>query len=120
MEEDPQTKKWNMIAGVALITAIIIGITVGYLTEIMNGVYAFLIVTGIFMAVSFYLRDESRKSGGPSAADGAIMGGVLLCGIGICGFVHSYLNDVTITAVCIIAVLIASSAVMIVRNRRFL
>jgi hypothetical protein len=52
--------------------------------------------------------------------EGAVMGGVLLAGIGVCGFIYSYTSDVTLTAICIIAVLIVSSAIMIIRNRRYL
>ncbi len=120
MAEDPQTKKWNNITGVALVSALIIGIAVGILYGLMNGVFSFLTLSGVFMSISFYLRDESRTSGGPSTADGAIMGGVILAGIGVCGFVYTQTDDVMITSVCVIAVMIAASAVMIVRNRRFL
>ena len=120
MTEDPETMKWNRTTALFGIVAIALGAVVFYLSDVFNAVFTILIVSGIYFAVSFYLRDESRKSGGPSTADGAIMAGVLLAGIGVCGFIHYFFNDVTITAVCIIAVMIATASVMIVRNRKYL
>lgn len=120
MSEEPETKKWNNVTGAAFAIAIVIGAVVGYLTEWMNAVFAFLIVSGIYFAVSFYIRDDSRKSGEPSMTDGAIMGGVLLTGIGICGFIYYYTKDAMITAIAIIAVMLIASATMIIRNRRYL
>lgn len=120
MSEDAETEKWNRLTGAGFVIAIAAGIVVGYLTVWMNAVFTFLIVTGVFLAASFYLRDDSRKTGGPSAADGAIMGGVLLAGIGACGIVYESTKDVMITAICIIATMFLASAVMIIRNRRFL
>ena len=46
--------------------------------------------------------------------------GVLLAGIGACGIVYESTKDVMVTAVCIIATMFLASAVMIIRNRRFL
>ncbi len=120
MEEDPETKRWNNITGISLAAAIIISIAVGFLTVPMNGVFCALLLSGIFLAVEFYLRDASRKSGGPSTADGVIMAGVLLAGIGACGFVFTYTDDVMITSICIIAVLIVAAGVMVLKNRNYL
>ena len=120
MAEDPETKKWNTITGTALVIVLIASIAVAVFSGIGNGVFTLLILTGAFLAVEFYLRDSSRKSGGPSTADGVIMGGVLLAGIGVCGFIYTYTNDVMITSVSIIAVMIAAAAVMILKNRTYL
>jgi len=120
MEDDPETKRWNTITGISLVVAVAISIAVGFLTEPLNGVFSVLILSGLFLSVEFYLRDESRKSGGPSTADGVIMAGILLAGIGACGFVYSYTDDIMITSVCVIAAMMVAAAVMIIRNRRFL
>jgi len=48
------------------------------------------------------------------------MAGILLAGIGACGFVYSYTDDIMITSVCVIAAMMVAAAVMIIRNRRFL
>jgi len=114
------TKKWNTNTGIAFAAAIVIGIAVGLLTDIFNAVYAILIVFGCYFAVSMYLRDESKKNGGPSAADGAIIGGILLAGIGVCGFLYYYTENVIATSVAIIVVMLIAAAIMIVRNRRYL
>jgi len=120
MEDDPETKRWNTITGISLVVAVAISIAIGFLTEPLNGVFSVLILSGLFLSVEFYLRDESRKSGGPSTADGVIVAGILLAGIGACGFVYSYTDNVMITSVCVIAAMMVAAAVMIIRNRRFL
>ena len=120
MEPDQETKKWNTITGIAFAIALVAGAITGYKFGFLFAVYTILIVSGVYFAVSFYIRDDSKETGGPSAVDGAIMGGVLLAGIGACGFIYGFTEDVTITAVCIIAVMIAASATMIIRNRKYL
>jgi len=120
MAQDSETAKWNRITGISFAVALAIGAVVFVFSDIFIALFAVLIASGVFFAVSFYLRDESRKSGRPSTADGAIMAGVLLAGIGVCGIIHYFLDDVTITAICIIAVMIAAAGVMVVRNRRYL
>lgn len=120
MADDPETKKWGTITGIAFVVALIAGSAAGYLLGLPYALYTFLIVSGIYFAISFYIRDDSKDTGGPSVADGAIMGGVLLAGIGACGFIYGYTDDVTITAVAIIAVMIVASATMILRNRKYL
>ncbi len=120
MAEDSETKRWNTITGVALAIAIVISVAVAFVYGIINGVFTLLILTGLFLAIEFYLRDSSRKSGGPSTADGIIMGGVLLAGIGACGFIYTFTNDVMVTSICIIAVMFVAAGVMIMRNRSYL
>ena len=116
---DEFTKEWNTATATVLAIGLIIGLWIGINTSMMNLVFTILIVSGLYFAVSFHLRDDDI-GGGPSSASGAIMGGVLLAGIGICGFIHYFTSDVTITAVGIIAVMLVSSAVMIIRNRQYL
>ena len=120
MEQDLETKRWNNITGVSLVIAIIVSIAVGFLTKPLNGVFSVLILSGLFLAIEFFLRDISRKSGGPSTADGVIMAGVILAGIGVCGFIYTYTEDVMITSICVIATMMAAAGVMILRNRRYL
>lgn len=117
--EENDTKKWNIATGVVMAIGLILGLAIGFYTTMMNLVFTMLIVSGVYFAVSFHLRDDDI-GGGPSSASGAIMGGVLLAGIGTCGFIHYFTSDVTITAVGIIAVMLAASAVMIIRNRQYL
>jgi len=120
MVQDPETAKWNKITGISFVAALAIGAVVFVFTDIFMALFAVLIASGVFFAVSFYLRDDSRKAGGPSTADGAIMAGVLLAGIGVCGFIHYFFDNVTLTAICIIAVMLAAAGVMVIRNRRYL
>ncbi len=114
------TKKWNTNTGIAFVAAIVAGIAVGLLTDIFNAVYTILIVFGCYFAVSMYLRDDTNECGGPSAADGAIIGGVLLAGIGVCGLLYYYTENVIATSVAVIAVMLMAAAIMIVRNKRYL
>ncbi len=120
MADGPSVDGWNKITGLALIVALLLGAIIGFYTGFMNGVFMFLVVSGLYLALSFFMRDNSDDSAGPTAGEGAIMGGILLAGIGVCGFIHYYLNDVMITAACLIAVMLLVSGVMIVRNRRYL
>ena len=120
MAEGSGTTNWNLITGIFFAIAVIAGVAVGMLYGFLYGFCTFIIITGLFLGVSFYIRDESRSTGGPSTSDGAIMGSIILCGLGACGAIHSALDNVTITAVCIIAVMVLAAAVMMVRNRRYL
>lgn len=119
MDDEEYTKRWNNITTAAFIASIAVGIVVGYFTQFFNGVYTVLIMFGIYFAIYFHYHDDASVLG-PSSADGAIMGAVLLCGVGLCGFMYYFTGDVTVTAIGFIAVLIAVAGVMVVRNRRFL
>jgi len=117
---DEKGTRWDLITGVAMAAAIAAGIVVARMTEFFNGVFAVMIVSGLYLAFSFYIRDDTRGSGKISEADGPIMGGVLLFGIGVSGMLHYYIDNVTITAVSIIAFMILASAVMLIRNRELI
>ena len=114
MSSEPNIKDNSTAVGAAFAVALLIGVTVGFLTkDFMNAVFTILIVSGVSLAVLFHLRDKRKDSSGPSEFGAAVMGGVLLAGIGACGFVHYFTQDVTITAVCLIGVFIAASLVMV-------
>jgi len=120
VSEDSDVKKWNTAAAFAFAVAIIAGILVAYFTEIVNGVFAILIISGGYLAVSFYIKDRDDTSGGPSEYGAAVMGGVLLAGIGACGIVFRLTDNVMITIACILAVVMLASLVMIFRYRKYL
>ena len=120
MSGDSDVKKWNTAAAFAFVVAIIAGILVAYFTEIVNGVFAILIISGGYLAVSFYIKDRNDTSGGPSEYGAAVMGGVLLAGIGACGIVFRLTDNVMITIACILAVVMLASLVMIFRYRKYL
>jgi len=119
MSTADDTKKWNNITTIAFVVAIVAGVAVGVFTDAYNAVYTILIVFGCYFSIAMYIRDDTRKTG-PSSADGAIAGGVLLAGIGVCGFLYYYSENVIATSVAIIAVMLVAAGIMIVRNRRFL
>jgi hypothetical protein len=121
MDDDRSTRRYNMAASAAFIVAIVLGAAVWYYTgNFINAVFTILLVSGLYLAVSFYLRDRKERSNGPSEFGAAIMGGVLLAGIGASGFVYSFTQDVTITVICLIAAFIASSIVMVTFYRKYL
>ena len=120
MAEDSDVKKWNTATACAFAVAIIAGILVGYFTEIVNAVFTVLIISGGYLAVSFYIKDRNDTSGGPSEYGAAVMGGVLLAGIGACGIIFRLTDNVILTIACILAVVMLASVIMIFRYRKYL
>ena len=120
MSNDPYVKEWNTATGSAFAIAILIGLFVGYKTEMINAAFTMLVISGLYLAVSFYLKSRKDDSGGPSEFGAAVMGGVLLCGLGVCGFIFKLTGDVIVTVICILAVVMASSVAMIMSYRKYL
>jgi len=120
MSDGPYVNEWNNGARYAFVIAIAIGLYVGYTTEIVNGVFVILILSGAYLAVSFYFKDKKDDSGGPSEFGAAMVGGILVAGIGACGLVYKFTDDVIITVVCVLAVIIVTSAMMAMRYRKYL
>ena len=114
------SKQYNITTIAAYIAAIVAGIVVGIYFGFMNGVFTVLVISGTYLALSFFVKDRKDSEGGPSELGAAVMGGVLLAGIGICGFVYGITEDVSITVVCLIAVMILSSAILFFRYRKYL
>ncbi|MBR4685366.1 MAG: hypothetical protein IKP04_02425 [Candidatus Methanomethylophilaceae archaeon] len=115
-----ENKQHNITTGAAFGIAILLGIFIGINYGIMNGVFTILIVSGVYLSVSLYLKDKEENTGGPSELGAAITGGILLAGIGACGFVYSFTESVVITVVCLIAVMLLSSAILFSRYRKYL
>lgn len=120
MSEDKKMDKWNTASAIAFAAAIGIGILIGYLTDFVNGVFAIMVISGGYLAISFYLRDRDDTSGGPSEFGAAIMGGVILAGIGVCGMIYRFTDNVILTIACILAVIMLASVIMIFRYRKYL
>jgi hypothetical protein len=120
MTDDPSTKKWNIATAIALIVAIIAGIAVGYYVDLMMGIFTILIISGGYLAASFFIKDRNDRSGGPSEYGAAVMGGVLLAGIGACGFVYRFTDNVMITVACVLGVVMLASVVMIFFYKAYL
>jgi hypothetical protein len=115
-----QIRKQNAAIGASLAIAVIIGIVVGMYFDIANGVFAVLVASGVFLTLSFLLKEKKEGNDGPSELGAAEMGGVLLTGIGICGFIYSLTQNVAVTVVCLIAVMVLSAAILFFRYRRYL
>lgn len=114
------SKQYNITTIAAYIAAIVAGIVVGIYLGFMNGVFTALVFSGVYLALSFFIKDRKENDGGPSELGAAVMGGVLLAGIGVCGFVYNFTEDVAITVVCLITVMILSSAILFFRYRKYL
>ena len=115
-----QYKQYDVTTGAAFGIAFLIGVTVGIYAGFMNGIFTILVLSGAYLALSFFLKEKKEDNGGPSELGAAVMGGVLLAGIGICGYVYNFTEDVGITVVCLIAVMILSSAILFYRYRKYL
>ncbi len=115
-----ESKQYNITTMAAYIAAIVVGVVVGIYFGFMNGVFTVLVISGAYLALSFFVKDRKENEGGPSELGAAVMGGILLAGIGVCGFVYSSTEDVAIAVVCLIAVMILSSAILFFRYRKYL
>ena len=115
-----QYKQYDVTTGAALGIAVLIGVTGGIYAGFMNGIFTILVISGAYLALSFFLKEKDEQNAGPSELGAAMMGGMLLAGIGICGFVYNFTENVAITVVCLIVVMILSSAILFYRYRKYL
>lgn len=113
-------KQYNITTGAAFGIAFLLGMFVGVNHGIMNGIFTILILSGAYLSLSLYLRDREDNTGGPSELGAAVVGGFLLAGIGVCGLVYNFTESVVITVVCLIAVMLLSSAILFSRYRKYL
>ena len=113
-------KGFDAVTAAACALAVAAGIAVGFYLGPANGVFTVLIASGAYLALSFALKERKERDEGPSELGAAVTGGVLLAGIGICGFVYSFTEEVPVTVVCLIAVMVLSAAILFIRYRRYL
>jgi len=120
MSDDPDTKKWNTASGVAFAIAIAAGLLVGYFTEFILGIFTIFTISGLYLSIAFYIRGKKDISGGPSEFGAVVMGGVLVAGIGVCGFIYMFTENVVLTIACVLGVVMLSTAVMIISYKKYL
>ncbi len=111
---------WGAITAGAFLLSIVLGIVI-YLTtdQVLDVVWAILIVFGLFLAVSAVIRGagQENKNFGSSYGDSSMVGGIILAGIGIAGLVQSYTDNVLITVAVFIAIVAITGIVMAIKNR---
>lgn len=111
---------WGAITAGALLLSIVLGIIIFLTTgQVLDVIWAVLIVFGLFLAVSSVVRGSGKSSTnfGSSYGDSTMVGGIILAGIGASGLIQSYLGNVLITVAVFIAIIAITGIVMAIKNR---
>ena len=118
MSDNGSNRTWNAIAAGALLIAIALGIILWWYTEdAINAFSMILLVFGAYMAATSFARKGREDSFGPSDADAAMAGGLIVAGVGITGFVWSFTGEVTITVAVLIVIVAVVGIALAVKNR---
>ncbi len=111
---------WGAITAGAFLLSIVLGIIIFLTTgQVLDVVWAVLIVFGLFLAISSVIRGAGTKNTnfGSSYGDSTLVGGILLAGVGAAGLVQSYTGNVLITVAVFIAIIAITGIVMAIKNR---
>ena len=111
---------WGAITAGAFLLSIVLGIIIFLTTgQVLDVIWAILIVFGLFLAISSVIRGAGRenKNFGASYGDSTMVGGIILAGIGIAGLIQSYTGNVLITVAVFIAIIAITGIVMAIKNR---
>ena len=108
----------SAIAIGAFLIAIAVGLLVGYFKDdYLTAVWVVLIIFGIYMVFASKFRSNNNDSFGPSEADAAAAGGIIMAGIGAAGMVYTFTEEVIFTAVVLLVVFAVTGIVMAYKNR---
>lgn len=112
------SRTWNAIAAGALLIAIALGIILFWYTgDLINAFSAILLVFGAYMAATSFARRGREDSFGPSDADAAMAGGLIVAGVGVTGFVWSFSGSVAVTVAVLIIIVAVVGIALAVKNR---
>ena len=118
MSDNGSNRTWNAIAAGALLIAIALGIILWWYTgEAINAFSMILLVFGAYMAATSFARKGREDSFGPSDADAAMAGGLIVAGVGVTGFVWSFTGEVAITVAVLIVIVAVVGIALAVKNR---
>lgn len=111
-------RTWSAISAVALLISIALGLLLFWYTgDILDALWGILIVFGIYMAVASAFRAKDADGFGPSPADAAAAGGIMVLGVGLAGLSYSLMGEVIISVVVIIVFLAITGLYMAIKNR---
>ena len=104
-------------AGVFML-AIVLGIIL-YLTtgNALDALWAVIIMFGVYIAAASLLKGGDNNFG-PSYGDAALVGGVLLAGIGVTGLINGLVHNILITVAVFIAIIAVVVIIMAIKNRK--
>ena len=112
-------RTWAAMSAGALLLSVVAGILLYVATgDAFNVLWAVLIVFGLYLGITSLFREgKGDGSFGPSSGDATLVGGILLAGVGAAGIIHSYVNNVLITAAVFIAIVAITGIAMALKNR---
>ena len=112
------TKTMGAISAGVFLLAIVLGIVLYVTTgDALDALWIVIIVFGIYIAATSLFKGGDGNFG-PSNGDAALVGGVLLAGVGVTGLVNGFLNNVLLTVAVFIAIVAAVVIIMAVKNRK--
>lgn len=117
-KEGLKPRTWNALALGALLIAIALGIILYWATgDLLTTFAAILLVFGVYMAGTSFARRGGEDGFGPSDADAALAGGIIVAGLGIVCLVYALTDSVLLTAALFIIIIAAVGIAMAVKNR---
>ncbi|MBO4569302.1 MAG: hypothetical protein J5674_05055 [Candidatus Methanomethylophilaceae archaeon] len=112
------TRTMGAISAGVLLLAVVLGIILYVVTgDALDALWIVTIVFGIYIAATSLFKN-GENGFGPSNGDAALVGGILLAGIGVTGLLHGFLGNVLLTVAVFIAIVAAVVIVMAVKNRK--
>ncbi len=112
---NPRT--YNALAAGAFLLAVAFAIVLFWSTgDLITSFGALLLVFGAYIAGSSLMRDRKADLG-PSDADAALAGGIIIAGVGATCIVWAFSNDVMITSVVFIVIIAIIGILMAIKNR---
>ena len=117
-EKGLKSRTWNAIGVGAFLIAVALGIILFWATgELLNAFAAILLIFGVYMAAMSFTRKGREDSFGPSDADAALAGGLILAALGIVCLIWTASGDVLITVAVFIIVVAVVGIAMALKNR---
>lgn len=111
-------RTWSALAAGALLIAIALGLILYWATkDPLTAFAAILLVFGVYMAATSFARKGREDSFGPSDADAALAGGIIVAGLGVTCLVYAYSDSVLVTAAVFIIIIAVVGMAMAVKNR---
>lgn len=117
-ENGLKPRTWNAVAvGALLIAAALAIILYWYQRDLICAFGTLLLVYGIYMAGTSFLKSGGESNFGPSDADAALAAGTVVAGVGVTCLVWGFTGEVLITVAVLIIILAVVGIIMAMKNR---
>lgn len=113
---NPRT--WSALAVGALLIAVALGVLLYWYTDdLLNAFAVILLVFGLYIAATSFMKKGGEDNFGPSAADASLAAGIVVAGVGITCFVYSATAEILPTVAVLIIIVAVVGIAMAVKNR---